>query len=73
MFGNSLLSISPERMLNSPSGAQMLEQAQQILAEEMENTIRLIEEGREKMERLVGKLLEKNQLMANEIEDILNA
>jgi ATP-dependent Zn protease len=60
-------------MLNSPSGAQMLEQAQQILAEEMENTIRLIEEGREKMERLVGKLLEKNQLMANEIEDILNA
>jgi len=72
MSGNSLLSISPDRMLNSPAGMQLLEQAERILEEEMANTIRLIEEGKDKMKLLVGRLLEKNQLMANEIDEILS-
>jgi ATP-dependent metalloprotease FtsH len=73
MAGGSLLSIPAERLLSSPAGLQIMEQAQSILEEEMQTTIRLIEEGREKMQLLASKLLEKNQLMANEIEDILNA
>ncbi len=71
MLGNSLLSISPERMMNSPFGMKYMEEAQRILAEEMENTIELIRQGRDKVDALAQSLLEKNQLIGSEVETIL--
>ena len=71
MSGTSLLSLSPDVILNSPMGEKVLIETQQILEQEMQNTIELIQKGRDKMEALVKVLLEKNQLMANEIDAIL--
>lgn len=71
MSGDSLLSFEPDRLLNTSMGESVLKQANSILMEEMERTIQLIREGKEKIEQLSKILLEKNQLMGNEIEKVL--
>ena len=72
MSGQSLLSIDPDRLLGTPAGERILMKAEEILAQEMENTIQIIKEGKEKVEKLSQALLEKNQLMGNEIEEIFS-
>ena len=70
MSGKSLISLSPDRVLNSALGEKFLEEAQEILEEELKNTIELVRYGRDKIDALANALLEKNQLVAGEIEEI---
>ena len=43
----------------------------EILAEEMKNTVRLISENRDKIDVLVKNLLDKNRLTCEEIERLI--
>lgn len=70
MSGKSLISISPDKVFNSAYGMRMLEEVEEILDQEMKTTIKLVEEGRDKIEALASALLEKNQIMGDEIERI---
>ncbi len=71
MYEDSLLSIDTGAIIDTPTGEKILKTAEKILEEEMANTIRLIEEGRDKVMKLAAALLEKNQLTGSEIRKIL--
>ena len=66
-----LLSLAPEVMLKGPQSEKMLEKAEAMLQREYKETIRLCQEGRDHIERLAARLLEKNQLTGDEIAEIL--
>ena len=61
-----LISCSPEIILNSGRAAQFLDEINDILSEQMEETRALIRGGKDKVERLAQFLLDNNQ-------DIFNA
>lgn len=70
MGENTLLSVSIENAMQFPYSEQIMEQAEVILQREMKNTIRLIEEGKEKITLLSEELLDRNQLVEEEIMKI---
>ena len=72
MTDDSLLSLDVEKVLYSSYAGQVLKQAEMILNGELKNTIQLVSEGREKIERLSKKLLAENQLMGKQVEAILS-
>ena len=72
MSGRSLLSIDPDRLLGTPAGEKILMKAEEILEKEMEKTIQIIRDGKDKVEALSQALLIKNQLMGNEIDEIFS-
>ena len=72
MTEGSLLSLEPSQILGTPMGDRVLAAADKMLHEEMENTIQMIREGKDKVTRLASALLEKNQLTGDEIEEILS-
>ena len=71
MADNTLLSLDFEKILGSSYGQKVLQEAETILERELKATIGFIEEGRDKVEALSKKLLEKNQLMKDEIAEVL--
>ncbi|MBO5261350.1 MAG: AAA family ATPase [Coprococcus sp.] len=68
-----LISCSPEIILNSGRAAQFLDEINDILSEQMEETRALIRGGKDKVERLAQFLLDNNQAIESEIQDIFNA
>ena len=70
MGENTLLSVSIDNAMQSPYSEQIMEQAEVILQREMKNTIQLVEEGRERINLLSKELLNRNQLVEEEIMDI---
>ena len=66
-----MLSLSPEQVLNTKRGEQILEQAEKMLEEEMEKTKQLVHEGREKIQALAEFLQKNNQATEDQIADLL--
>jgi ATP-dependent Zn protease len=66
-----MLSLSPEQVLNTKRGEQILEQAEKMLEEEMEKTKLLVHEGREKIQALAEFLQKNNQATEDQIADLL--
>ena len=71
MADHTLLSLDFEKILGSPYGENVLQEAEAILERELKTTIGFITEGKDKVEALSQKLLEKNQLMKDEIAEVL--
>lgn len=57
--------------LNAPMSATIVEHVSQMLEEELKKAVGTIEEGKEKIDRLVEALLDKNKLTRKEMEEIL--
>jgi tRNA A37 methylthiotransferase MiaB len=55
------------------SDSQVIDVVDKLLSEEMQTTIKLIEEGRDKIDRLVERLMEDNQVIGDEIKEIFEA
>ena len=70
MMENQLYSIEPELMLKSSMAGQFLEQVNALLNQQMEETIRLVKEGNDKISRLAEVLIKKNQIVGAEIDAI---
>ena len=70
MMENQLVSIDAQHLLNSPMGEKFLAQVNQLLNEQMEETLRLVREGNKKINKLAEILLEKNQVVGAEIEAV---
>lgn len=75
LFGmgeHSLVSLDPDMIMRTPNGEALLQEVDKILKEEMENTKRLVEEGREKIDKLVEVLMDNNQAIGEEIDRIFS-
>lgn len=72
MLDNQLLSIDPEVLLRSSVADKILVQVNDLLNQQMEETLRLVKDGNDKITRLAEELLKKNQLVSKEIEAIFN-
>ena len=70
MMENQLYSIDPEVMLRSSMANQFLEQVNTLLNQQMEETMRLVKEGNDKITRLAEALIKKNQIVGAEIDAI---
>ena len=70
MANDHLLSLSPEQILKTPRGEKVLDLAEQILQDEMAATIKLVEEGKDKIEALALFLQKNNQATEKEIQDV---
>lgn len=69
-FGLAAVDAQSARMGEASSEVRRTVNA--ILAEEMGNAVSLIREGKDRIDRLVGVLMEKNHLAGAEIEAVLN-
>ena len=67
MIGDGLVSLSPDKVLNSPGGAELIRKTNQLLDEQMDITKKLIHEGRDSIRNLADFLLENNQATEEEI------
>ena len=72
MEGDKLLSLEIDKALQTTVGEKILDQADQLLSKEMEKTRVLVKQGRERIHALAELLLEKNQLMGDEVQKILD-
>lgn len=70
MMENQLVSIDPEVMLKSSMAGQFLDQVNALLNQQMEETMRLVREGNDKIVRLAEELIKKNQIVGAEIDAI---
>lgn len=66
-----LMTLTPEEAQKGPMAAVVNERINAVLRDEMARTIELIQSGRKKIDQLVERLLEKNKLTKEEIEEIL--
>lgn len=71
MGSMGLLSLNPERVLESPKGAEVLEEANRILEEQMQRAIALIEEGRAVIDRVVSVIMDKSYIQGENLTTIL--
>ena len=62
-----------EQITTSPVGVDIYNEANEILQQEYETTLKLIREGKEAVKALADKLLEKYQLTGPEIDEILDS
>ena len=72
MDEGSLLSLSPEVLLQSPLGGRILESVSKLLQKELVNTIATIREGKPAILELSNALLAKSQLTGPEIDAIFD-
>ncbi len=71
-MGNmGLLSLNPEKVLESPKGMEVLEEANRILAEQMERAVRFIKEGRRELDKVVDVLMDKSYIQGANLLSIL--
>ncbi len=70
MHEDYFLSLSPEKMLNSVCGEELLNNTNQVLKDEMSHTIKLVQEGKDKIEKLANFLLKNNQATEDDIKRI---
>ena len=73
-MGKKLRAYVPwEQITTSPVGVDIYNEANEILQQEYETTLKLIREGKEAVKALADKLLEKYQLTGPEIDEILDS
>lgn len=72
MDSDSLVSVSPDKIITSPLGEKVLQKVNLILKEELEKTRQLIREGKDKIQSLADYLIENNQANEDDISRILN-
>lgn len=72
MDEDSLLSIEPSAVLQSPMGEKILTKASNMLQREMQNTIEILEKGKEAVRVLAEKVAANNYLTGEEIEAVLS-
>ena len=72
MGESAALSIDIDKVLGTPYGEKLLAKAEEMIKEEMQKTIGLVTEGRDRIENLSNVLLEKNQLIGEEIREALS-
>lgn len=70
MMENQLVSIDAQYLLNSSMADKFLAQVNQLLNEQMQETLRLVQDGNEKIKKMAEILLKKNQIVGAEIEAI---
>lgn len=71
MMETQLVALPFNTIINSPMAAAYVEQANEVLQEEMATTIQLLRDGKEQVEKLAEKLVENNHLTGEEILEIL--
>ena len=71
MMEGQMTALPAEMLLQSPLAASYLEQANRLLAEEMETTKALLQEGSGKVRLLAERLLAERNLTGEEIREIL--
>ncbi|MDR0622685.1 MAG: AAA family ATPase [Deltaproteobacteria bacterium] len=71
--GFGLAFLSPEEADNGPAANDLRREVNEILRRQMELAIDLIRGGKDKIDKLVEALLEKNKLTTEEMEAILGA
>lgn len=70
MTSGSLISLNPETILKSSLADDFIHKVNELLDEEMTNTIQLIEEGRAYIDHLSQELVRENQLVGDRIVEI---
>ena len=71
MAEDTMISVDMNQVLNSAYGQKVLDKADAVLKQEMQATIQLIRDGKDKVEALASALIDKNQLSGDEIKRIL--
>jgi ATP-dependent metalloprotease FtsH len=72
MMEGQLLALPFSTISGTPLAANYLEQANQLLQREMQTTIQLIAEGKERVQGLAEQLLANNHLTGDEIMEVLS-
>ncbi len=62
-----LVSLDPEHILDSPKGAELLEEANKILEQQMERAIEFIREGRNAIDHIVDVLMDKSYIQGENL------
>ena len=70
MVDKQLVSVDLEVLLRSAIADKILEQVNEILNQQMEETLELVKRGNDKITRLAEELLKKNQLVGPQIDEI---
>lgn len=68
-FGMAVM--SPEEATRGPLAAKVSERVSGIIKEEMGNTVDIIQRNRDRLDRMVNALLERNKLTREEMEELL--
>jgi ATP-dependent Zn protease len=63
--------LSQEEATRGPLAGKINERVSRIIQEEMSETIRIIRNAKQRIDRLVDALLEKNKLTKEEMEELL--
>ena len=71
-MSGQMIALPFKMILETPLASDYLLRINNLLQEEMANTVRMIEEGKGKVEKLSAKLLAENHLTGEEIIEILN-
>jgi ATP-dependent Zn protease len=71
MMDGQLLAIPFETIAGTPLAADYLARVNQLLQREMQTTIQLLTEGKERVQRLAEQLLANNHLTGDEIQEVL--
>lgn len=66
-----LLSLNPESVLDSPKGTEVLEEANRILAEQLQRAIEFIKEGRAVIDSVVSVIMDKSYIQGDNLTAIL--
>lgn len=66
-------SMNPEMILATSKGAEVLEEANQILDEQMKRAIDIIQDGQHTIDKVVTKLIKKSYIQGEELRAILEA
>lgn len=67
MGSMGLLSLNPEKVLESPKGTQVLEEANSILKAQMDRAIQIINSGKSVMDHMVEVLLDKSYIQGDNL------
>ena len=66
-----LVALNPEKVLDSPKGAEVLEEANRILEEQLQRAVSLIREGRSTIDRVVAEIMDKSYIQGEHLTAIL--
>ena len=73
MMSGQMIALPFKMILETPLASDYLLRINKLLQDEMVNTVKMIEEGKDKVEKLSAKLLSQNHLTGDEILEILNS
>ena len=72
MDNDQLIVLSKDEVLKSPLAAEYVSKVNEMLKAEMNNTVALIEEAKEKIDKIVQVLLKENSLTGAQFEKLMN-